>query len=194
MPSPVGVLDKLTPEQQATLLLSMDSGEPDKAVLRKVSAPPPDGSGIRTHVTSLRRFYARRQLDDRLADLELARAHASAKNGSEALFLNAAENILAETAFEFPTSSDFRPEHFRVVSNWLLKVRDRELRREQVETNRERLALLRKREKFLAAVREAHSRTSHQEQKIAEARLRFEDEGITAQSSDMPSSEPYVSR
>ena len=85
MPGPTGVLDRLTSEQQDQLLHWLDI-YPDKLVLEKVAAPPPDGFGLATHITSLRRFQARKERDASLEILEIARAaaaeSASTKNSS----------------------------------------------------------------------------------------------------------------
>src|SRR5687767_7098999 len=141
MPGPTGILDTLTADQKATILLWMETEE-DKTVLQKVMAPPPEGFGIRTHITSLRRFFARHQPDERFAELELARTYAAEKNG-EQVFITATQSILAEKAFQFLTSSDFRPKHFRTVSSWLLKIREQQLRRDQIQIARERWMLQR---------------------------------------------------
>ena len=169
MPGPIGILDQLTPDQQATLLAWIDEGPTMQAVVQKVAAPPPDGFGIQTHVTSLRRFHARQQLKERVADLDLARELAQGQ-GTGPTFLAAAETMLAEKAFQFLTEPNFRAGNFAAVSRWFLKVREQELRREELLLERERLAVLQKKARFSAALREASAETEYQEAKIAEAR------------------------
>jgi hypothetical protein len=46
-----GILDSLSPEQQDQLITWMET-MPMKAVLERVSSSPPDGFGVKTHITS----------------------------------------------------------------------------------------------------------------------------------------------
>ncbi|MGV3774962.1 MAG: hypothetical protein ACO1QB_18840 [Verrucomicrobiales bacterium] len=59
-PGPLGVLDQLSPDRQDELF-DLLSSFPTRVVQARISGPPPDGWGIHTHITSLRRFYRRRE-------------------------------------------------------------------------------------------------------------------------------------
>lgn len=69
MPGPLGILDELTPEKQEELFDLLEHLT-TREVLAKIAAPPPEGWGLNTHVTSLRRFYQRKQLDLLRAEIE----------------------------------------------------------------------------------------------------------------------------
>jgi len=58
-----GILDSLEPEQKDQLMTWMELYEIEQ-VLEKVAAPPPEGFRIKTHITSLRRFYRREKIRD----------------------------------------------------------------------------------------------------------------------------------
>ena len=171
MPGPVGILDQLTPEQQSQLIGWLEL-YPAKIVAEKVAAPPPDGFGIQTHLTSLRRFYARKQRAAAIEILELARAQAAESNTAHE-FGAASARMLAEKAFEFINAPEFRPKHFASIAKWLARLRDQELKSQQLLLAQQRLALERQRSHFNAAVKESQSRTEYQEEKIKDARDRF---------------------
>src|SRR5215813_11517353 len=59
-PNP-SVLASLTEEQQEQILAWLETMSPAR-VAEKIAAPPPDGFGIQTWPTSIRRFYAQRRL------------------------------------------------------------------------------------------------------------------------------------
>ena len=171
MPGPTGVLDRLTSEQQDLLLHWLDI-YPDKTVLEKVAAPPPEGFGLATHITSLRRFQARKERDDSLEVLELARTAASESNVTEE-FIAASGRLLAEKAFELISSPGVKPKQFSAVVRWISRLRDQELKSEALRLARQRLSLERRRAQFYAALKEAQSPTEHQEARINEARERL---------------------
>ena len=56
--SKTGILDTLAEGQQLQLLSWLEMF-PIAEVVQKVAAPPPEGFGIKTYITSLRRFQAR---------------------------------------------------------------------------------------------------------------------------------------
>jgi hypothetical protein len=170
MPGPVGVLDRLSPEQQNQLLHWMDI-YPDKSVLEKVAAPPPEGFGISTHITSLRRFQARKQRDDAIEILEMARTAAAESSVTEE-FVAASGRLLAEKAFELISSGSVKPKQFNAVARWIARLRDQELKSEALRLAAQRLALERRRAQFHAALKEAQSPTEHQETLINAARER----------------------
>jgi hypothetical protein len=74
MPGPTGILDHLPTEKQEQLIDWIESLTA-KEVLEKVAAPEPEGFGIKTHATSLQRFYERWQRHQHSSDNESASLH-----------------------------------------------------------------------------------------------------------------------
>ena len=70
-------LSKLTHEQQADLFDWLSSDTLD-SVKQRVAKSPPDGFGIKTHITTLSRFYQQRHAEIRDRDRADAIASASA--------------------------------------------------------------------------------------------------------------------
>lgn len=68
-PSPLAAL---TETQQQELLSWIDSGQPLHEIVERVRRDPPEGFGLVTYPTSLRRFYARHALASKQDDLALA--------------------------------------------------------------------------------------------------------------------------
>lgn len=169
MPGPDGILDSLRQEQQSLLEEWLEC-EPIPAVLKKIQLPPPDGFGIVTHATTLRRFRARKQLERVAEELDLARAHAEPTGASQDIFLKAAERLLATKAFQALSKPEFSAAHFSAAAQWLLRHRELEIRRQELELRRQRLERQFTRDQFNAAVRQARSPTAYQEEIIAEAR------------------------
>jgi hypothetical protein len=170
MPGPIGVLDRVSPEQQNQILHWLDI-YPDRAVLEKIAAPPPDGFGVATHITSLRRFQARKQRDDATEILELARTAAAESSVTEE-FITASGRLLAEKAFELISAPGVKPKQFAAVARWITRLRDQELKSEALRLARQRLSLERRRAQFHAGLKEAQSPTEHQETLINAARER----------------------
>ena len=80
-----GFLETLTDDQRAQLLTWMEVF-PMRVVLEKVAAPSPEGFGLKTHITTLRRFYEGAHLSEirhQLSVLAPAVTPAEAESGYE---------------------------------------------------------------------------------------------------------------
>lgn len=168
MPSPLGILDSLTPDQQDQLLVWMET-LPAKTVLEKVAADPPAGFGLKTHLTSLRRFYARKQTEAAIHDLQLARDRLASDPAASTDFQKAALSALMQRAFQLTVDSELNRSNFRAVASWLSTLLQQEVALARVQLARERLALQKQKLAFDAKCKAAGSGTEYQESKINEA-------------------------
>ncbi len=110
MPFP-GILDTLSPEQSDQLLTWLEI-HPIQTVIELVAAPPPDGFGMKTHVTSLRRFYRRaqsRRMEEEAREADTAQSpprtplpHPTGSRQRWPNFFQYAQKATAESALERP--------------------------------------------------------------------------------------------
>src|SRR6188508_3187316 len=98
----IGILDSLEREQK-DLLVTWIETLPIKLVLEKICAPPPEGFNIRTHITSLRRFYQRERNAHTRENVDYARGATMTANDAE-LIKQAAADALTHHAFEVATT------------------------------------------------------------------------------------------
>lgn len=185
MPGPTGILDTLSDEQQEQLLTWLDL-LPVKEVLEKVAAPPPEGFGIRTHVTSLRRFQQRAQLNFRPQDLALARgSKLTAEQRSE--LIDAASDALAQQSFQLATTRRLTSRTLGAVARWLACLQQHHLRERELALAGERLKLDHLKLKAALALKEAQSSTEYEESKIKSLRASIFDPAQPPTSSKIPS-------
>jgi hypothetical protein len=98
MPGPIGILDGLSNDQHDQLLTWLEL-YPTNEVLQMIAAPPPQGFGIQTHITSLRRFQQHAQVNGKEDDVRLARR--AQMTGEELdLMKRAASSALIQHAFQ----------------------------------------------------------------------------------------------
>jgi len=162
-----GILDSLSDEQRDQLFSWMGSIKIDE-VVDKVAAPPPDGFGIKTYITSLRRFYQREKLSRDRDNLPLARmAHLNSEEF--AIFQNASTALLTQQLFEVIASPAQGPNHLAVASKWLLATKEQELRREKLKLSRERYELDRQKLRLAAAFKQIQCATGQEADQIKDA-------------------------
>jgi hypothetical protein len=135
----IGILDSLEPEQKEQLMTWLSNLEIAQ-VLDKVAAPPPEGFGIKTHITSLRRFYQREKIREAQENVNFARAACTQASDLEIIH-TAAFTALTHRAFESAIAPDLAGSHLPAAAKWLLALQDNEFRREQLQLRRERLEL-----------------------------------------------------
>ena len=145
-PSP---LANLSTEQQEQLLAWLEL-HPMREVLEKVAAPAPDGFGIKTHPTTLRRFFARHRATVPEENSELANDLLKSIETSSK-FDSATAHSVRHIAFELSNSPGINSKLFKALSRWVLKMRDQEHAEQHLALARERLALERARFEFNAA-------------------------------------------
>jgi hypothetical protein len=141
-PNP-SVLASLTPEQQEQLLAWLDEFSPSE-VVAKVAAPSPEGFGLKTYPNSVKRFYAKHRAavypHHSSAAEELL---AAAANSSD--FDQATAVALRQIAFELANSPGMSAKRFKIVSRWILKLRDQEHQARSLTVAQQNLALAEKR-------------------------------------------------
>jgi hypothetical protein len=122
---------------------------PTYVVVEKIAKAPPEGYGIRTHITTLRRFYARNQAASATSELEIAKLFDS--NDPMTQLEVATENLLRNWAFQIATDPQRTTGAFKALSCWLQRAKEQQQREIQLDLNRQRLALEREKFEFNAA-------------------------------------------
>jgi hypothetical protein len=197
MPKARSVLEDLSETQQEQLIHWLEC-HPTRTVVEMVAKPPPDGFGLQTHVTTLRRFYARYQASLSAEELELAKLIGSASGGAP--IQNATDALLSEWAFQIATNPQRTNGAFKALCRWALKNREQAQREAQLELNKERLSLDREKFEFNAArqallhhadlARIMQDPNSDNEDKIQAARrCLFPGKGGSAQNGTTPESQ-----
>jgi hypothetical protein len=171
MPGRPGILDGLTDDQQDQLLTWLEL-YPVKDVLEMVAAAPPEGFGIRTHITSLRRFQQQAQLNDKEDDVRLAR-RAQLTQEELDLMKNAASSALIQQAFQLATKKGATSQNLAAASKWLSMLHQQELRQRELILAQARMDLEKQKILLNVAIKEAKSLTEHEEVKIKAAREQF---------------------
>jgi len=162
-----GILDSLTDDQKDQLFSWMQS-LPINDVLDKVAAAPPDGFGIKTYVTSLRRFYQREKLFRGRDNLPLARmAHLNSEE--LAILQNASTATLTQHFFEAISAPGENQNYIAAAAKWLVATREQELRREKLKLARDRYELDRQKLRLSAAFKQIQCVTGEEAQKIKDA-------------------------
>lgn len=166
------------PECAQSRILSWLECHPTRVVVDMIAQSPPEGYDLKTHVTTLRRFYARYQASSSPAELEIAKLFVP--EGVPAPLEGATDHLLTEWAFQIATSPHRTNGAFKALARWCLQAREQKQRETQLHLNKERLALEREKFEFNAA-RQAllhhdrlgkilDDRASDDEQKIYAAR------------------------
>ena len=138
MAKPVSNLESLPAEAQAQIIAWLDV-EPRRRIVERIAKPAPEGFGIRTHVTTLARFYTRHLANERLADLELAKSLAPDADGDP--IHAATQNLTRDWAFQIATKPRRNLESFRSLSRWLLQLRQTQQRDQELAIQSDRFAL-----------------------------------------------------
>jgi hypothetical protein len=142
-------LAALTPAQHEQLFDWLEL-YPASQVLEKMAAPPPDGFGITTHLTTLRRFHARARavFHKQLRDDASETCDPTAALPSED---NATMNTLRHVALELSSAHQTTPAGFNAVSRWLLRLKEAQQRDRELNLLEQRLALEKEKFEFNAA-------------------------------------------
>lgn len=148
MPRPISVVDELPEAAKLQVLAWLERYSP-ATVVEMMAQPEPDGFGIQTHVTTLRRFNARRQAASRVEEIDVARLFLSEDPGDP--IEKATNIILKDWAFQIATHPQRTNGGFKSLSRWVFKLREHKQRELQLAINRERLALERDKFEYNAA-------------------------------------------
>jgi hypothetical protein len=145
-----GILDSLTTAQQEQLVDWLEL-HPIKTVLELVAAPPPEGFGIKTHITSLRRFQLRAQAHNQ-KDLAECHVELLEELGGDPQALNRlTDSALRQFAVELATVNNRDPANFATVSSWVLRLQQNAQRDRELKAIEDRIALEREKFQFNAA-------------------------------------------
>lgn len=180
MAKPISALDTLPDDAQAQIIAWLQAESRSK-VIERIALPPPNGFGIKTHATTLARFYARYMADDRRDEIELAKLLAPKAAASDDPVPAATKTIAAGWAFQIATKPRRNLSSFKALSRWVLKHRELEQREREVHLVEARLAFDREKWEFdmahqvllhRAALDEiAEDQSTTDEEKINRARL-----------------------
>ena len=132
----IGVLDQLTDAQQAQLLTWLETMSLTE-VLQMLNAPPPEGFGIRTYMTSLRRFQARINREHRAELLEQQPAAAAEADR----MLRAAQDQLLQHVLHLVTTSNSSSSAIGAVAKIIARQQDYALRAQELELRQRALKL-----------------------------------------------------
>jgi hypothetical protein len=153
----IGILDQLTDGQKGQLITWLETMS-HAEVLKKLSAPEPEGFGIHTYITSLRRFQDRVNREQR-AEL-LAREPALA--GAADRMLQAARDELLQHVLHLATTSMSSSPAIMAVAkilaaqqDYALRAEENNLRERALKLAEERLALERQRTAAELIIKEA---------------------------------------
>ena len=136
-------LGRLTGEQQEQIWTWADRHGYVEAA-RRIGLPPPEGFGLKTHITSVRRFFVR--YTERRDRMPMSTAELLADPHHSKLLDPATENAVHYAAFDL-VHGPVDLKAFSKVSNWLLAQKNIELREQQIELGNRQLELAR--EKFV---------------------------------------------
>ncbi len=145
-----GILDSLSTAQQEQLVDWLEL-HPIKTVLEFVAAPPPEGFGIKTHITSLRRFQLRAQAHNQK---DLADCHVELLEelgGDPQALSRLTDAALRQFAVELATVNNRDPANFATVSSWVLRLQQNAQRDRELKATEDRIALEREKFQFNAA-------------------------------------------
>ncbi len=133
-------LETLTDEQRDQLydwLLEM----PVSKVAEKIAQPAPEGFGLKTHITTLRRFKHRRWAEQAADQLEAARlAAANSNHGDDAILDTAIGSTLKRQLFERASAPDATSVDLALLARYVQRNDKLKLDIERVQIARERLA------------------------------------------------------
>ncbi len=118
-PSP---LASLTDAQQQQVISWIETHPPAK-VLELIRQDPPDGFGIVTYDTSLRRFYARHKMADRRENALLVSEFTETPTDEEPL-QSVTASATRQLAFEIAHAPCAGLKQFKALSRWVLKQRE----------------------------------------------------------------------
>ena len=165
--SRIGILDSLEREQK-DLLVTWIETLPIKLVLEKVASAPPEGFNIRTHITSLRRFYQRERNSHTRENIDYARGAILTINDAEVI-RQAAMDALTHHAFEIATTPGFGEFELSRAARWLTALQQHEIKLEQLKLRREKLLLEKQRLQIMVVIKEADAITDDGVRTIREA-------------------------
>jgi hypothetical protein len=139
-------LSKLTEDQQADLYDWLCSGT-FEAVRARIAKKPPEGLGIKTHVTSLVRFFRARQTEIQALDFAETAEGAEGHLGSIEAAMAASKRALVHSMFVLAHSPG-SAEHFPSLARVIQRNEYLAIKREFLQVAQRQVALARERLEF----------------------------------------------
>jgi hypothetical protein len=138
MPNQRSNIESLPAEAQEQIIAWLEV-ESRRKVLERIAKPDPEGFGLKTHLTTLNRFYARHLAKERQANRELAKllAPGAAGDPTDA----AVSSLISDFAFQIATKPRRKIEAFKALSYWMLRRSELEQHEREVNLVEERLSL-----------------------------------------------------
>ena len=152
-----GILDSLEREQKDQLVTWIET-LPINLVLEKVASPPPEGFNIRTHITSLRRFYQRERNKETHENVSFARGAVMSTTDLQ-IIREAAVAALTNRAYEVASAPGLDESELSRAARWLTTLQQQEVSLEKLRLSREKLLLEKQKLQLQAAIREAAALT-----------------------------------
>jgi hypothetical protein len=137
-----------------------------KDVVERVAKPRPEGFGIKTHITSLRRFWARYLHKQKSEDASLVAEIIATSPEEDKKLRKATIATMQKAAFDLANSPNCKLSEFKAVAKWCVKVSDQDQRQQVIEIAKQKLSL--DRTKFEYNVARAALRRCKPLQAIAE--------------------------
>jgi hypothetical protein len=157
MPRPKSLIDQL-PEEAQLKIISWLECYSTRRVVEMIAEPDPKGFGLQTHITTLRRFYARHAAASQADEMEMAKALAGSEVSDP--MGTATDESLKQWAFQIATQPQRTTSAFKALSRWFHKIEDQRDRKLQLDLQKERLALEREKFEFNAAREALNERAS----------------------------------
>jgi hypothetical protein len=149
----LGILDQLSPEQQEQLIDWIESFTA-KEVLEKVAAPEPEGFGIKTHATSLRRFYDKWHASQKTEDLQSA--FHQLEGTDDPMLSKGISSALTRQAFRTVTGPKRAQMTLDQATKWIITMEKQQLREKELELAKRRLDLEEKKAAWTAMIQSAN--------------------------------------
>lgn len=169
----IGVLQNLSEEQKEQLLTWIATIPKKGDIIDKIAAPPPEGFGIKTYITSLQRFIQRERIREFQEQLSIARAE-NLNDDDLALIRRAAMVAVTRFVHEVITAPTLHPAHVKIALKWLKDIEHIEIRKEQIELRRKNLGFQKEKLKMAAAFKKQESWCSDGHATIQEALQQLE--------------------
>jgi hypothetical protein len=146
MPNQPSNIESLPVEAQDQIIAWLEV-ESRRKVLERIAKPSPEGFGLKTHLTTLNRFYARHLARERAANGALAKLLAPPDAPGNPV--NAAVNsLVSDFAFQIATKPKRKIDSFKALSYWVLRRGELDQHDREIRLLEQRLAFDREKWEF----------------------------------------------
>lgn len=117
------LLDQLSPADQQQILFWIETTS-YRETLGKIAAEPPEGFGLKTHLASLARFYARHQKSARPEAVGDATNLTTVPDGQ--VLDQGTVAAVRQAAFDLACAPQLELDRFKSLARWVLRLREQE--------------------------------------------------------------------